>query len=84
MPLHITLLVMMIAAVIVAQTIWILRLMAQIDEMRRTWRPRNTGGKLGWIDAPAPEPATEAIVGEIVTEFEPEPEERQYRVEWGV
>ena len=72
MPLQITLLATMIAAVIVAQTIWILRLQNQIADMRRTWRPRNTGGGLGRIEAPAPTEHAEAIAGEIVTEFEPE------------
>lgn len=53
MPLHITLLATMIAAVIIAQTIWILRLQNEIADMRRTWRPRNPGGGLGRIEAPA-------------------------------
>ena len=72
MLLHITLLAMMIAAVIVAQTIWILRLQSEIAEMRRTWKRRNHGGELGWLEAPAPAAHADAIVGEIVSEFDPE------------
>ena len=64
----------------------ILRQQREIAEMRRTWRPRNVASfPLGWIDAPAPADQAEAIAGEIVSEFEPEPvEERQYQVTWGV
>lgn len=39
----IPLLATVICAVIVAQTLWILKLQGDIAEMQRTWRPRNTG-----------------------------------------
>ena len=42
----IPLLATLICAVIVGQTIWILVLYGRIDEMERTWRPRNDGGPL--------------------------------------
>jgi hypothetical protein len=102
MPPHITLLAMMIAAIIVAQTIWILHLQRQIMEMRRTWKPRSTATLPTLVRERAPEDGAvigehwrregrpgfddgDAIVGEIVSECDPEPvEERQYRVAWGV
>ena len=43
MGMQITLLATLVAAAMIAQTIWILRLYAQIEEMERTWRPRNNG-----------------------------------------
>lgn len=36
----------LIVAVILAQTMWILKLQGQIEDMRRTWRPRNDPGPL--------------------------------------
>ena len=101
MPFHITLLAMMIAAIIVAQTIWILRLQRQIMEMKRTWKPRSTATLPTMVHGRAPKDGavlgehwrrerrpgfddSDAIAGEIVSEFEPEPEARQYQVTWGV
>ena len=42
-----------IALVIVALVAQNLRLQGEIADMRRTWRPRNVGGKLGWIAVPS-------------------------------
>ena len=42
----IPLLATVVCAVIVAQTMWILKLQGDIAEMQRTWRPRNDAGPL--------------------------------------
>lgn len=58
----IPLLATFICAVLLAQTIWILRLQGQIDEMRRTWRPRHDSGPL----PPMPWPVEEVEVDEYI------------------
>lgn len=42
-----------ICAVLLAQTIWILKLQGELDEMRRTWRPRHDAGPLPPMPWPA-------------------------------
>lgn len=91
----IVLLATFIAALIIAQTVWILKLYAQIEKMERTWRPRNTG-----VLSPMPlslaakaastaaaKDISAALVGEVVTEDDVMPTEqpeRQFRVAWNV
>jgi len=88
MGMQITLLATLVAAAMIAQTIWILRLYAQIEEMERTWRPRNNGvlSPMPWPPA-GQQPASTALVGEVVTAEEVDevlPAERQFRVDWNV
>ncbi len=47
-----------ICAVLLAQTIWILKLQGELDEMRRTWRPRHDAGPL----PPMPWPAANTVI----------------------
>ncbi len=54
----IPLLATFIVGVILAQTIWILRLQGQIADMQRTWRPRHDADPL----PPMPWPAASTVI----------------------
>lgn len=58
----IPLLATLICAIILAQTIWILRLQGELAEVKATWRPRHDAGPL----PPMPWPAANenAVIGQ--------------------
>ena len=67
----IPLLATLICAVIAGQTIWILKLYGRIEEMERTWRPRNDAGPL----PPMPWPPADAAAAQALASVPAQPED---------